>query len=822
MKRAALLALLLACKKAPPVSDATAPLLEVSGCDAVTLVACELTEGQEIRVLENGVAVTRKVSVDGKQFVAATKPAWLRDATTLRKSGKLEDAQKAADEHAKDGGVDGARAAGLAARIALARGKTEDAVAAFRRSIPVYAAAGRISEEADDRFAASWALSQILLRFDEARAILDEGSIHVRAFPDGRAREHHYRGLIALRAGDLRAAIDALSNAKRETTRLGLTADARDAEESAASTLFAIGRAGEARTRLLALETSGAADPVCRRADRSMNLAQTEIALGMFDVAAQTLDAALTRVRAGCASGWRERNVLNDIARTSLMRGSVASAKSTLVAARALPGTAVTWLVASEADIEGQIALREGRGNDALTAFSREEALSTGLVEARWRARVGLAEAKVLLHRDEEARVAFLAAEQILDDSTALVPLGEGRALFAAGRDRGTRGLIELLVRIGKRAEAMTVVRRARARALRGLVVASEVATLSPERRARFDRAVSEYRRERAALEADAANDWSLPDAELVRVREARAVREKALRTSLEAATAVLDRSRAELPPWKLEPGVVALALHPTSAGYVLLAATADETIARTVPLLENLDSLAEVLRAAKRVRVIGGNELDVHAIVFDGAPLGERVVVEYSLDLAAAPANSATRTVLVSDPDGNLPSARAEGDAIEKLAPSPVLRFHQTAAKLVDVSAALADASVFHFAGHGRVGESGLESSLALADGARLTVADLIALPRAPSFAILTACEAAHASQRAEGLGLAHAFVLAGARAAIAPTRPVKDELALAVARALYGGPIDDLAAALQRALRVVRAATPAEDWASFRAIVR
>ena len=76
----------------------------------------------------------------------------------------------------------------------------------------------------------------------------------------------------------------------------------------------------------------------------------------------------------------------------------------------------------------------------------------------------------------------------------------------------------------------------------------------------------------------------------------------------------------------------------------------------------------------------------------------------------------------------------------------------------------------------------------------------------------------------KAEGIGLAHAFLLGGATAVIAPTRPVADEDAANLIAALYSQwkGSGDIVAALQRAQRDVKQATPGADWSSFRALVR
>jgi CHAT domain-containing protein len=138
----------------------------------------------------------------------------------------------------------------------------------------------------------------------------------------------------------------------------------------------------------------------------------------------------------------------------------------------------------------------------------------------------------------------------------------------------------------------------------------------------------------------------------------------------------------------------------------------------------------------------------------------------------------------------------------------------------------AVARADLFVFAGHAAVGgHEGLDTALSLAAGGRLTAADVLALDRAPSEVVLTACETARTGGdfAAPGLALSDAFAAAGSRMVIAATRAVADADADALATALFAKgftPGWDAAAALRDAQRVV--AARGGDWAAFRVYVR
>ena len=117
-----------------------------------------------------------------------------------------------------------------------------------------------------------------------------------------------------------------------------------------------------------------------------------------------------------------------------------------------------------------------------------------------------------------------------------------------------------------------------------------------------------------------------------------------------------------------------------------------------------------------------------------------------------------------------------------------------------------LATADLLHYAGHGTYsGFGGWESSLLLAEETRLTLGDLLALKRVPTWVVLSGCDTGRSSAETpvEGLGLAHAFLLAGSQAVVASTGPAADRTVPAFFAELYRqwDREPDLALALQRA---------------------
>jgi CHAT domain-containing protein len=187
---------------------------------------------------------------------------------------------------------------------------------------------------------------------------------------------------------------------------------------------------------------------------------------------------------------------------------------------------------------------------------------------------------------------------------------------------------------------------------------------------------------------------------------------------------------------------------------------------------------------------------------------------------------------LLVGDPGGDLPHARAEiarvGGSLQDR--EPAVAIERMVGDTVTASAlhdALADTGLFHYAGH-TIDRRGNDapSGLALAGGRRFDLGDILTLERAPRVAVLSTCSggAGSVDTAGETLSVAHAFLVRGSREVVATTRPVGDREAAVLIDALYRGWAVGRAtdAALADAQRELASAIPDADWAAFRLYTR
>jgi tetratricopeptide (TPR) repeat protein len=878
------------------------PAVEYAGCLAVVRgPTCELKPGRELRLLATAPSGSRMFVLAGGAELdssegglrtvhvppgASVIEVVLADAGGRRSAPwRLEVRDPSRDpmlvqamERVPRGGIaeaagllthhrmdlaeeDRPRADSLIARASLATGHREEAIPELLASAAEHERLGHVAEATRDTLAA--AFTQIdLWRFEAARATLADAERRTRDYDEGRAQVSYYRGLLSRESGDLRSALRQLEEAARGAARLGMTADREAAVMALAVALRQLGRPGEALERLKGIHPQ---DP-CNAGTLANNTAWAMLAAGDGSLGDPVphLEKALEIFRTQCPRAPEVANQLLNLAIAELRRGDLDAAAARLREARGEGGAPEPRVVLWWLDVEARIALGRGKSAEALGLYRRLEALAAaaGSGEGRWRAAVGQAEALAARGDVSGALRAHEEADRLLDAEALLVPLTEGREHFLADRERGARQHVMLLMQAGRTGEAMLAARRTRARFLQAVGLGQRLSALGPAERTAWNRALSSYRRGRADVEAEAAQDWALAEDQLRKVAEQRQARAVALRRALDDALAALGATAAPSPAMRApEPGELLLMWFPVGDRWYGFAATTGKTVAHALASAPDLkDGGAALLQpfdreiaAAAQVTVIPYGALrgaDLHAAPWRGAPLAAAKPVAYAVDLpavkvtaaadasgnssgASASVSTATKadasggSLVVGDPLRNLPQARREAEAVH----AALLARGQQSTLLTGEQAtrsalrqALGSVRHLHYAGHGRFGgEGGWDSALPLADD-ELNAGDILTLPVPPAV-VLAGCETGRAAEGPlESIGLAQAFILAGARAVIAASRPVDDRMTAQLSEALYEAGGRPEPSALPERLRQAQQKLRDEgaDWSAFRVLVQ
>lgn len=227
---------------------------------------------------------------------------------------------------------------------------------------------------------------------------------------------------------------------------------------------------------------------------------------------------------------------------------------------------------------------------------------------------------------------------------------------------------------------------------------------------------------------------------------------------------------------------------------------------------------------------------LDVHSLEHDGRPLVDHLPISYVLDARpkvrettpeSEPHAFFSSVLIVADPTSELPKARSEATLVaQQVQAGSTALLLGTQATRRQVLEQWNSLELFHFAGHSNFhGTDGLLSHLKLANGEQLSVSDVLATGSAPKHVVLAGCEAAATRRGTQsGLGLSLAFLAAGSRTVVGPTRQVSDLLGRQFSRLLYQNLHNKTpagwATAVQKASRQLRSQTPTADWSAFRSV--
>lgn len=709
---------------------------------------------------------------------------------------------------------------------------------------------GLLSLAVDEHLAAGNAHLHISGDVSKARISLDEARrVAGSTYPRGAVLADELGAQIDLSLGDRRSATRTLERMAAGAQRL----DAEDIRWAAvmlgAMNLTSMGRTERALKYLETIANSPATvRSPCREAllvnHRAWSsLVATELGASVHPSQLRSdLDRALELHRTTCRDRGVELDDLLGLALFELQRGDADAAQGYLSAAESggvlrLPRTALWYL-----DLAGRVALLDARPRDASRTYVRlaELAERTASADGRWRAEVGRARSLAALGNKAAAAEAYRRAEGLLEDQSLAIALEDSRGAFLANHARYTRDQVALLHAMGQTRATIATIQRARSRLLSHLDRDARLAHLSAAERASWSQAMAQIRKLRDEIDREVEAAWGLSKKKLAASEARRTALKRTLDRQLDAAVALTKQA---VVPTDRAPsaGQLSLGFHRGDTGWLGFAVTA--SIARVKDLSEValdgdpgdiaaglLEPFADLIDEASLIRILASSGLehvDFHALPWRGGYLIDEHEVVYALGLAPrSPRGTSKRALVVTDPTGNLPSARREGQAVQEALRTrglKVLHLQSSEATALAVRTALPGVLHFHYAGHAESAQGdGWQSALLLSEEARLGPGDVLALPEVPATAFLSGCETGRTDDRAVlGLGLAQAFVLAGTAEVIASIRPVDDATTEAIARGVYSAGLDTLAPALRQAQRHLAKATPGADWAAFRVIV-
>ncbi len=759
------------------------------------------------------------------------------EIVALRKAGRLEEARARATD------LRTAASPALRHWLDVERARTQQAMGIDAAVVQAWVAAAEsataasLGSEAARCLRAAALMAERLGDYPRMRALVDAAAAQEGGERDPRAvgRTAYVRAGLALRLGDVRTALDGFAEARvraeatnqpaeRALALAGLAAAEQavgrhDAAIAHFETVFAPGagagpdplwtahtRANEAWAHLRRAEARGEVAAFEHVAARFRTIGETATRLGARDLAAEC------RVN----EAW------------ALVLAGRAEAALTLLD-RAPPGAAPS---AFALFARAEALLRLGRGEDALAGFravgERLDDTAGGPTDLAWRAQFGEASVHRAAGRTGPALAALARAHIGLEAVSRGAGLQTDRAGFFHDRRALSRTYVDALLAAGRPSEALSVADAAQSRVLRALETRLRLSALTGEARTAWEARVGAWQVARTAYEALAGRG---APAELARARAARQRAFDALHAHLESAGLVgAAPGKGNEPAAALAEGeALLLGLHAgdapapvpgeVAAARIFVAAGGRVTIEAWPDAQTGLpEAVARRLAGHRHVYVVDGGHPALRRLSPDALTAGTTLShLPAAGLLARAPSRpgdagaSTGPALVVADPAGDLPAARTEGRLVAEHLPGARLLLGAEARRET-VLGALARAPLWHFAGHGVLSDDDpFEAHVRLAEGERLTVADLLVERPGVPVVVLDGCETGGdaALENGERIGLPAALLASGTRAVVAADRVVTDAEALAFTRRFYGaGGAVNPGAAFRSALEAGRAA--------------
>jgi tetratricopeptide (TPR) repeat protein len=725
----------------------------------------------------------------------------VRIADSALRAGKLEDASAALDAIAADA-PPGQRLEVVRRRAKIARRRGElgrerewrDQAVAIARSL------GRVSVESGETVAILDGLMkqhalaqavQLLPRLDAHGTIYAEGAVD-RAF---------YHGVLASELGELGAALGSFQRALVVAERIGDATGRSMILGSLADVLQSLGRDREALALIDAEIQRGTQDAdVCARVD-----ALTNAGWLLRDV-----DPRRAQQLADQAAGLAVESCRHLVPITLVNQGWLLAAARRFGDARTVldrlariqrdhDGRVTTWLLRLEAET---VLGEDPAGAEHYAQHLAARAAELCSTELAYEAHLLRARALVLLGRHDEAASAFAQAERALTLWSRLVPLGEGRETFFQRHDQLALTAIPYFLeqvkrgRPGARLALAVTLRHSIARFVTSLEGSERVRARAGRGDMGRDRTTRQFEQTLARWPAIHGAKQHAGDA-VAGVCEAR-----------DAAAVAGDAPVLGTPPLH-----AALFVHPAPQGLLVLAWRGSSIDFREIPRAgasEPFDQLSARIAEAAAPMLAGAGRVHLHlhrsvaalpidrslartlarTLAHSPAPLRGHIdtPIAFAVDAPsrspATPCSAARRALLVTNPQRNLWAASESARAIQgDLARIgfAVDTLEGAAASRAAIEERIADpcTALFYYDGHGLAGAEqptpgrqpgGLardrsDDALLLAGGDTLTAADVLVLHRVPQAVVLNGCTTA----APEGLGLAQAFLLAGAAQVIA-----------------------------------------------------
>ncbi|MEQ8980990.1 MAG: CHAT domain-containing protein [Deltaproteobacteria bacterium] len=675
--------------------------------------------------------------------------------------------------------------------------------------------------------------------FSEAFELLDRADGLDRSIDNdpGLIRTLNYRALIHAELGQYRKALQVNDQALALAQSRGLVEELAPIVQARASALIEIGRYEAAWTTLDHARPYFAAYETNYYNDRGFALARG-MAAGAIPVDWPRVLDELARARALLERrehrGPEYAILLTNLLLVLFYTDDIAAWREILAALESLAFEPPGFVGVFTELMRGHLALRSDEvvASDVhfRAALARAERDANGQPsDSTWRAHYGLAQVADANGDAERTLEAYATALAHLEALSRRTQLGTDRASFIDDRYRLFVDAVDAFLRYERVDLALLAADGSRSFPYRVLHLRGALDQLDASTRVALRRALDVYVAEREALEKRAEQAELVHPAERAAFRDETAAMRIALQKRFDDAfalvenaeggwfsdaftvdklTAALGPDEGMLVPWGDGQDQVWFAVRPDGVRVM-------KTRPRG-PWWTSPEDATPHLYVATMAHDEAWSALGTRAENREWLTAATVSFVPFPRLVRRAENRNDAGAVIVADPTSDLPSARQEGEIVAThLLGALVLE--GDAATRSRVLEAVSSTRHFHFAGHGVLNdEDPWSTHLALARGERLTLEDLFASRPRAQHIVLSGCDTGTRSSmgRTVQVGLAEAFLAAGASSVVATSRRVDDRKARRFMERFYdaGGATRPAAA-----LRTVALSTPADVWSAY-----
>ncbi len=750
---------------------------------------------------------------------------WFIKARKLTRAGKYQKAEEILQQQLpKLSESKKNKALSQLARVYLRSGRFKDSVNLLEKTRRNHHLDGNFSQASRDSLAQAFTLGTSLGELSKAKELLEKDPL-VTITSEGKARRPYYLALVLRDLGRLRDSLALLRTAWEYATKIEMVHLSRMILQVEADILTHLGEHALAQKRFEdALKISRTP---CERVIVLINKGWLSY-ISMRSGAREAWQQARANMLS-CTSHYRANNLNLNLGLEAIQREKPLLAQEYLSAmdeAQKLPPRLKLWNLYAQGQLEALL----GKYRSSLKSYlslQKIDSLSED-IELSWRTLVAISELGPSLGKAGWQEKYLTEAEELLNQSSAKVPLHMGRGAFSLQHSQSAQKLLELLRKQGRFKEAFGVAYHSIARSK--YIKRTEIAlqSISPEERPEWETAIRNYRKARSELETDAQQDERRSLKQRMHAQKTRREKMSALNADLERALRQITRAPKGMP--KPSPDIAEIVIHRLPEGFMVLARRGENIEgAYFRHLSQDLFQPLEVtITEAKAVVLMTDVELerwDLQQFPWRGQALALQKPVLHAQTLHRRGQWRQDKALIVADPQKDLPYAAKEMNWLRKVLPSfpfsSEVLFGHSARREAFLNH-LSQVQLLHYAGHIEK-DFGWASGLNLADG-RFNAGDFLSVHPVPSFVVLSSCDAAAVGERDRSLlSPAQALLSAGAEVVMAPSRPVEDLLAERFVRAFYEHwnkepDLTAVSSAFWRTQQKIHKEYPDADWPAFR----